>query len=195
VLNAGQSSSYGGAPYNQANYIAERYPADITVFFLHGGTANAQQGGGFSWGDWTFVLSRPLMPGCGPGNDVVHLAHELGHYLGLAHTHVGNGFPTKAEAETAFNEANCNSSIFDGDGLDDTNDDPLVGDMSCDTTWPTIWLRCNRTGENVAHYPSKDNVMSYWLSLGWPDDKTLSTSQVNRIESHVSTSSLRKRLE
>jgi hypothetical protein len=194
ALNNAITDDVKSGPRAQGDYIAERYPSDITVFFLHGPTANVQQGGGSSWSDQKFVFSRPFMSGpCGPALDVVHMAHEVGHYLGLSHTHAG-AYKTHAAAEKAYNDSGCNGAIFDGDGID-TNWDPFNDDQACDAAQPAVYLRCTKTGRNDAFYPEKDNVMSYWQSPGWPSDKTLTTAQAARIESLVGSSSLRKRLE
>jgi hypothetical protein len=94
------------------------------VFFRHG-PGETPTGGGFSWYDYNFVA----MPGfdsdvCGYQN-IGMLAHEIGHYLGLAHT-FDEIFVSEQEAE-AFFIANDNDPLaFDGDGFADTPPDPYV---------------------------------------------------------------------
>lgn len=68
------------------------------------------------------------------------VAHEVGHYLGLHHTHVGWGSgypvylvesPTRAQAEDAIRAyaikaGKLRIEAFDGDGIDDTPPDPAA---------------------------------------------------------------------
>jgi hypothetical protein len=105
-----------------ANAVAARYPGKIAVFFRWGRDATPT-GAGFSWSDYNFVA----MPGfqdtwVGGEQNIGVLAHELGHYLGLAHT-FPQVFASVQEAEAYFNVMSAKQTPlvgdFNGDGRDD----------------------------------------------------------------------------
>jgi len=136
------------------NLAAARYPDKLVTFFRFG-PGKTGTGGGFSWHTLRFVS----MPGyddaghCGhPHTDA--FAHEVGHYLGLAHTH-GPVFDTLNEAEEFLAKKGGDPGVFDGDGLDDTPLDPLVRPLECDRV-PKITLGA------VDFVLPRRNLMSYY---------------------------------
>ncbi len=167
-----QMAGVGDAQWTQerdaANAAAASVPNKLAVFFRYGPGSGAT-GGGFSWTDYQFVA----MPGfnntglCGHQN--IHLmAHEMGHQLGLAHTHAGS-YATVADAATAYINSGHNADIFDGDKLLSTPPDPLVG-----ATNGCLKSTYSVTLDGVRFFLPRDNVMSYYDS----DQMTLSPDQV-----------------
>jgi hypothetical protein len=151
---------------------------------LHHGTVPvrpgaAATGGGFSWSDLNFVA----MPGfavttvCGHQNIGI-LGHEIGHYLGLAHTFAAE-FATQADAQTAFTNSGFNPSIFDGDGLSDTPPDPWIR-QNANQCGATNTVVLNGSSGPVAFPLPKGNVMSYYDA-----PTTFTGQQKDRIRSTI----------
>lgn len=135
--------------------VAAHHPGKIVVLLRHG-PGSRSVGDGFAGTDHAFIV----MPGtraashCGhPHTDA--LAHEIGHYLGLAHTFAGEPFPDRAAAESHFLEHGRDPAVFDGDGLSDTLPDPAIRA-----------LECRRVGSvelgNVTFPLPRRNIMSYY---------------------------------
>jgi hypothetical protein len=93
------------------------------------------------------------------------LAHELGHYLGLCHTHEELG------AYGAAADAACNGS---GDGICDTAFDP--GPPHCAELY-TCAAHC----EGIAAAPDTSNVMSYYMMCR----RGLSPQQLTEVERNL----------
>ncbi len=152
----------------RGNEIAARYPKKLVVFFRHGPGEKAIAGG-FSWWDYNFVA----MPG---RDDAVHcghphtdaLAHEIGHYLGLAHTFAAGPFESIKEAEAYLKRMHGSPACFDGDGLADTLPDPSIKPLECNRT-ETVSLN------GVEFVLPRRNLMSYY-----DERDTLSPQQVAR---------------
>jgi hypothetical protein len=167
-----------------ANDIAARHPNKIVILFRHGPGANPT-GGGFSWSDINFVM----MPGfqthtCGSQN-LGLLAHELGHYLGLphtfAHTFPGARADALAAAQNLFAFFNFNRTIFDGDGVADTDQDPLLDVNGCDQSATSVTLfRGAPDFREVFFRLPRENIMSYYSA----PTKTLSPDQAT-IENNI----------
>ena len=93
---------------------------------------------------------RYIMMAKGCADNGATLAHELGHFFGLFHTH------ETANGREFVDGSNCNTA---GDLLCDTPADPLLG-------YNNVANNCNYTGnqvdpKGVAYRPSVNNIMSY----------------------------------
>jgi len=136
------------------NRLAAEHPGKMTMIFRHGPGPHPA-GGGFSWVDYDFVV----MPGfdvttiCGRQNINV-FPHEVGHYLGLLHTHAKD-FDTVAQAEAWLKDHKGEVSSFDGDGLSDTPPDPFINAIQCDRA-SHVMLQ----GKRVVF--DRSNTMGYW---------------------------------
>jgi hypothetical protein len=137
-----------------ANAVAAATPAKLVTFFRWGPGAGPT-GGAFSWTDYNFVAMTGFNNTfvCGVQN-IGLFAHEVGHYLGLAHT-FGPAFDTAAQAQSYFLANGRNPAVFDGDGRSDTPPDPLVNSLACH---PGESLT---VGGTVLPLP-RTNIMSYY---------------------------------
>lgn len=157
LLNSVMDSSEATfrAAVQAGNRVAARYPGKLTIFFRWG-NEDRPSGHAFSSWDYNFVVMSPFsaMNHCGHPH-VDALAHEIGHYLGLPHTFVGEPFPTQAEAEAYFRKKGNAPGVFDGDGFTDTAPDPAIRT-----------LECERTGQielnGVVFNLPRRNIMSYY---------------------------------
>ncbi|MCC6971433.1 MAG: hypothetical protein IT434_14560 [Phycisphaerales bacterium] len=150
--------------------IAAGYPKTLVVFFRWG-NASTPTGNSFSSGDLNYVVGCGFASTgvCGHQN-ISLLAHEMGHYVGLAHTFAGS-YQTVADAAAALLAANNNPLIFAGDPFDDTPPDPMISEIACLDT------RAVRLGERDVPI-CRDNIMSYYDS----PTKTLSPRQVRTVK-------------
>lgn len=166
------SMTGGGAAWesqkNQANMNSRQ--GRLTFFFRWGNAIQAG-GGGFSGGDLNFVA----MPGfndtwlCGANRNIGVLAHESGHYFGLAHPFPAKYHPevdnwlvldTVAEAEQFFIDGGRKKSVFDADGLSDTLYDPYISALAC-TDDLTVVL------DGTVFSLPRSNIMGYWPLPSW----------------------------
>jgi hypothetical protein len=145
----------------------------LLIVFRHGPGATAT-GGGFSWWDYDFVV----MPGfavttvCGVQN-LGLMAHEIGHYFGLPHTH-GPQFSAEQDAADFFLSRYEDATAFDNDRgiIGDTPPDPFITSLQCDPTRTSVLL----AGTPFAL--ARNDAMGYWYtSLA----QTFSYDQINRI--------------
>lgn len=134
----------------------------------------AELGGGFSWWTYDFVAMSFF--------DAVHLnalsilAHELGHHLGLPHTHART-FQTVREAED-FLLSGGNLGDLDGDGsiINDTPPDPDIVEVRENLALDAVTL----AGQAVPL--ARKNIMSYWNHGGMGQ---FSHSQIDRVRQLV----------
>src|SRR5207249_8425117 len=126
-------------PSPTALALASQFPGKLVVLFRTGDpatpTGGCGPGRGCSGADWGYVI----MPGfnttfvCGHQN-IGLLAHELGHYFALAHTHARE-FKNVDQADGFF-MATRDRAAFDGDlgTASGTPPDPFAGVRQCGTT-------------------------------------------------------------
>ena len=111
-----------------------------------------------------------------------HLAHELGHCVGLYHTHetaFGVENPTRNSVLSCYN---CTTA---GDRLCDTPADTILGNSNINTT------NCTYTSSHngpcgVPYSPSPANIMSY---APWSCRSLFTADQGTRMDAVLSTSS------
>jgi hypothetical protein len=169
----GDSDTNWKREVDTGNRVAADHAGKLVVFFIHGPEQGAT-GGGFSASNYNFVE----MPGfndttvCGYQNIGI-LAHEVGHYLGLAHP-FAVAFRSSQEAEAYLSAHGNDPTVFDGDGLSDTPPDPFIS---------TPQFQCN-PGESITLNGRKfllprKNIMSYYSTSGF--DRTDLTAQQSAI--------------
>ena len=142
-------------------YLTLNNPNAINIYFVdysagYCGWAN------FPWSNKKYILISNY---CTTNSST--FAHELGHYLGLLHTH-----STSSGAELV-DGSNCDSA---GDLLCDTPADPnLSGGVDADCSYTGSTTDAN----NETYTPDTDNLMSYSLK----DCRTkFSADQINRMD-------------
>jgi hypothetical protein len=143
------------------------------------------------------------------------VAHELGHYLHLGHTFVGNylrtplSMPPGPEDPPVLADAMCNlvnagwsfQSAFveltDGDRQDvvDTNPDPGTNFYANQCTDPALvnyTVTCGAQTGTVVVNPDRGNIMSYYdKSCGGTRSATLSASQASTFQAALNTGNRR----
>jgi hypothetical protein len=135
--------------------LAARHPGKLVMLLRHG-PGDRPAANGFAGTDHSFLV----MPGtedawhCGHRHTDI-LAHEIGHYLGMDHTFVGEVFPDLAAAEAHFLAKGRDPAVFDGDGLPDTPPDPGIRDFE----WQSV-ARISLAG--VPFELPRRNLMSYY---------------------------------
>lgn len=139
-----------------ANALAAATPTKLAAFFRWG-PDSGPTGGAFSWTDYNFVA----MPGfyntyVGGVQNIGLFAHEVGHYLGLAHT-FGPTFNTVAEAQSYYIGNGRNPALFDGDGRSDTSPDPFISALCCNPAAATTI-----TLDSTSFPLPRSNIMSYY---------------------------------
>ena len=154
---------------DDGNRVAAKYAGKLAVFFIHG-PDQGPTGGGFSAANYNFVE----MPGfddttvCGYQNIGI-LAHEVGHYFGLAHP-FAKTFRSVQEAGSYLNAHGNDPEAFDGDGLNDTPPDPFI-DIPRFQCNPNESITLNGRKFLLPRY----NIMSYYGTAGV--DRTDLTAQ------------------
>lgn len=172
-----------GTGWPAANAVAAQYPAKVVVFVRHGDKTGAT-GNGFAFPPQSgmkvdFValpgFSKTTVPKDAFSGPWVQnrwlFGHELGHYLGLAHTFPGwndEGTDTDAEALAAIKAAGGKLSALDGDSVPDTPPDAgtayykVKGWNMC--SGPASYVipgGSGKPGYTVA--PMRTNMMSYFV--------------------------------
>ncbi len=155
--------------------------AQSLVIAFRFGPGPGQTGGGFSWNDYRFVIMPGFnATGVAGVQNISLLAHEIGHYLGLPHTH-GPDFDTVEEARQDFITHGRDPSRYDGDRavITDTPPYPHIGSLA------TNWVTSTVVLGDHAFLLARDNVMSYYHPDALLSPRTLSRQQIHRVREHV----------
>jgi len=120
----------------------------INIYFINKVFSTSSQICGYSSFPWSDNSYLVVQNNC--VNNGSTFAHELGHFLGLYHTH------STSEGEELVDGTNC---IFTGDLLCETPADPRLGTS-------TVNSECEYTGNakdlnNDVYKPNPRNIMSY----------------------------------
>lgn len=107
------------------------------------------------------------------------LSHEIGHCLGLFHTHSGSGCGDNANCEENIDGSNCSTC---GDLVCDTPADPCLSG--------NVDSNCNYTGGG-GYSPDVDNIMSYAPPTCLDD---LTNGQMRRLHNFITNSSILQEL-
>ena len=167
------SRLYGGSRSSQSELIRDYNKRDILNIFV---TGNLYGSSGQSLCGYAYYPSGPeyvFMSGqC--WNNGSTLAHEIGHFFGLVHTH-GNSNVRNSTKELV----DGSNSEISGDYITDTNSDPMLSNfVYYDCTYFGTYADTN--GER--HEPDPSNLMSY--SLKQCRDY-LSDGQIQRIQYYL----------
>jgi hypothetical protein len=135
------------------------YAGKMVVFFRQ----YRRGSGGYSAGGMNFIVMpdypSPLGEWCDNNNNIGLLAHEIGHYLTLPHTHKGK-FADEVEAADWLTSFANDPLAFDGDGLDDTPPDPYMD------KYRGAYIQCAPPAtvvlNGITFELPRTNVMSYW---------------------------------
>ncbi|MCC6806801.1 MAG: hypothetical protein IT381_05220 [Deltaproteobacteria bacterium] len=191
------------------NAFALKYPQYLVIFLRYG-----NEGAVYENGHWALEYPRKAtggysgrgghhVAGVGTKAGSTFYAHEMGHYLHLAHPFTGKAPASLSEAQqqvTAYLDANIGRSGFDpirdglflydgdrGDNVFDTPPDPRSGLFSalygdaCDPAHPTVDIEVSVDGVpyKLTAAPDRQNVMSYFK--GCPFDMHISKDQTTRV--------------
>jgi len=158
VLNnmSGDTDSNWVEEVTLGNDVAARYPGKVVVFVV------GSTGGGFSSCQYNFVrlFGFEGSESC-TQRQLQLLAHELGHHLGLGHTHKPE-FRDEAAAAQYLEDHGSNPSVFDGDGLSDTLLDPFIPYFGCAAAKTELILKTKAVPYGVVFPLPRDNIMSYY---------------------------------
>ncbi len=167
------SRLYGGSRSSQSELIRDYNKRDILNIFV---TGNLYGSSGQSLCGYAYYPSGPeyVFMSAQCWNNGSTLAHEIGHFFGLVHTH-GNSNVRNSTKELA----NGSNSATSGDYITDTPSDPVLSNfVYYDCTYFGNYADTN--GEK--HEPDPTNLMSY--SLKQCRDY-LSDGQIQRIKYYV----------
>ena len=193
----------GGANWwVEANQVAAGNRGEFTVFLRWGKDTDAPAGNWFAYPPDTGQQQPPRAKLPHSNIDFIAitnqaskfgsraafvLAHEIGHYLGLFHTHPTWGAPDSALVESLVKESGANG--LNGDLLSDTAPDPgttyYKEKVSTDLCGGPASFKIG----GVTFKPDRHNVMGYYHSCQPP--VTMTPQQVQVIRTTIQHSSRR----
>lgn len=94
------------------------------------------------------------------GRSPTTAVHEVGHFLGLCHTHESRPAQVQRLVESGSVLRACEDCLLDGDGLCDTPPDP--GPELCSYQVPACTVSCQEGDQGPA--PDATNIMSYYTA-------------------------------
>jgi hypothetical protein len=175
--------TFGGDPHGaERNAVAQRFPGRLCVYFGAGSRylfSDAEKRWVYRPRTYNWSNDKDsFVTMTGGDGGTYDFAHEVGHYLHLAHTF--NGIPnTIADAAAAIRDfvekqkhpKDRGADVFDGDllytGVIDTPPDPgpQLFKNPCDTaetsvTIPVTFLDGSTQSYTIA--PDRENIMNYW---------------------------------
>lgn len=187
VLNSNLQSGFSNPNWPAANAIAAGYPGKIVVFLREVANSNFAYPPNTGQAAPVDAPFPPVHPNFVAFNgdratalaNAQNFSHELGHFLGLYHTHLtwGNSYPgvppadgcpkpggacSPAELDQVITDLQTarGANALDGDLIADTPEDPGP------TYWATNGLNpatvASVTVNGVTYTPDRQNVMSYF---------------------------------
>jgi hypothetical protein len=158
--------------------LAADYRHKIPVLFRFGHGHNKSNA--FSNQRFVVMTGFDELTACGGQNLASLLAHELGHFFGLLHTHKAE-FDSPAQADAWIRQMIAHKQSIDGDGFADTPPTPFIRRMQC--------------GDNdeimLAGHPYKiprGNIMSYYEAADETrNHKSFSPKQIEHIREVAQT--------
>lgn len=190
------------------NAFALKTPARLVIFLRYGADAAV-----FANGHWTIDFRKAsggyssrsghFVAGVGWNPGSTFYAHEMGHYLHLAHPFTGNAPVSLAEAqqqthdyvaahlgEGGFDPVRDGLTLYDGDLGDDVRDTPpdprgalftAVWGDACDPVHGRVDIEISvgNVPYKLVAAPDRKNVMSYFK--GCPFDMHISANQKTRV--------------
>ncbi len=201
-LNQNLDAGNSGNNWGKANQIAARYPGKIVVFLRNRAFSNFAFVPNTGQSVPVDSPTPPLFPNfiaflgdsAGAQRNRQNFSHELGHFLGLYHPHLGWGNDrgtTDADIESLQRSRGANA--LDGDLIADTPQDP----------GPTYWknkswafcdpARPSTTVGGVTYTPDRANVMGYFACNGGTNLTAGQAAAIRRSLEHPSRNILTQR--
>jgi hypothetical protein len=177
---------HGSGDSAAATAHALQWKGKLVVFLVEG-----ESGGGHSGGGHEYVAFQNKHDNAAR----FYFPHEVGHYLGLPHTHsdAANMLPSNFSVLQVLIGVGHTAASFDGDGIADTPPDPgrsaYTGSGIDDCNGGPL------TFHNVTFAPDKSNMMSYWGTCSSdPEERTITPSQIDKMRHVLDNDSRRTHL-
>ncbi|MEO8662618.1 MAG: hypothetical protein ABI693_29430, partial [Bryobacteraceae bacterium] len=165
----------GGKWWEAANKVAAEHRGKLVIFLRWGSAADKPAQNWFAYPpdtgqdvpalaklpfdniDFVAITNQAKQFGNGAG---IILAHEIGHYLGLFHTHPGWGLTSTATIIQLVKDQGAKG--LNGDLLSDTPNDPGITYYKEKVDTDLCGGPASFTIEGVSFQPDRQNVMSYF---------------------------------